>query len=114
MHISKNRIASARKQWALNQLELARLIGVSPTSICRIEKGERVPSLRVALRLELLFGMPPAELLPNAQMDAARRLTARAQRFSIEIEHKRGAATDRKRALLRDLASRLTRLAPDA
>lgn len=114
MHMSKNRIAAARKQWALSQLELSRLVGVSDASISRIEKGQRVPSLRLALRLELLFGIAPAELFPSLQYDGAKRLTGRAQTFSVDIEHRHGAAAERKRALLSELADRLTRLTADA
>ncbi|MDR0472175.1 MAG: helix-turn-helix domain-containing protein [Treponema sp.] len=51
------RLVTARKQTGLTQAGLARLAGISNTSVCKFETGERKPSLQsframaVALRV---------------------------------------------------------------
>ena len=57
------RLQTLRKQKGLSQEELARRIGTSQTQICRIERGERYPSLRFILRMCRTLRIPPNEVL---------------------------------------------------
>lgn len=58
-----NYVRTFRTRHALTQEELAQLVGQkSPTVISKIEHGERVPSLRVALALQVLFHQDPRQL----------------------------------------------------
>lgn len=57
------RLQTLRKQKGLSQEELARRIGTSQTQICRIERGERYPSLRCILRMCRALRIPPNDML---------------------------------------------------
>ncbi len=46
----------------LTQKQLAEIVSVSPKTILSIEKEEYSPSLMLAYRLSLVFGMPMEEL----------------------------------------------------
>ena len=59
-------LRSNRRRWGLTQTELAKLLGAKTGgAISRIERGERLPTLTVALGCEVLFGLGPAHLLPG-------------------------------------------------
>ena len=56
-----------RRRCGLNQTELGNLVGAnSGAVISRIESGERLPSLTIALGCQVLFGIAPAEMFPSA------------------------------------------------
>jgi len=59
-----NRLAKYRKQKGLSQTQLAKLIGVAQSTIAMIETGKIMPSLRTALRLSRILGVPVEELFP--------------------------------------------------
>lgn len=55
-----------RRRWGFTQVELAHLLGCkSGTVISRLEKGERRPSLKIALACYIIFDTPPHELFPG-------------------------------------------------
>ena len=47
-----------RATFGLQQAELAKRIGISPSQLCLIEKGRRQPSLRVIGSLASTMGIP--------------------------------------------------------
>lgn len=50
---------------------LARKLGVEPSTVTRIIRGERKPSVELVKRIESLTGIPRAELRPDIFGDAA-------------------------------------------
>lgn len=50
---------------------LARKLGVEPSTVTRIIRGERRPSVDLVKRIESLTGIPRAELRPDIFGDAA-------------------------------------------
>jgi transcriptional regulator with XRE-family HTH domain len=55
-----------RRRWGFTQKELARLLGCkSGTVVSRLEKGQRRPSLKIALACYIIFEAPPHELFPG-------------------------------------------------
>lgn len=59
------RLKEAREQANMTQYELAKAAGVSVAAICRYEKGERTPRLRVAKRIGRILGIPWPEVIDN-------------------------------------------------
>ena len=56
---NKNRLWLARKQSGLEQKQVARLLNYKTTDqISRYERGERLPSLTTALKLEIIYQAP--------------------------------------------------------
>lgn len=65
-----NIIRRAREQQGLTQKELAeRCGGISPVYISRIERGERVPRLKLCRLLAKALGLDETELLDTAHRD---------------------------------------------
>jgi DNA-binding XRE family transcriptional regulator len=55
-----NRIAPLRMAQNLRQRDLAALVGVDQSTMCRIERGELIPRLSVAFDICIVLGQPPA------------------------------------------------------
>jgi DNA-binding XRE family transcriptional regulator len=55
-----NRIAPLRMAQNLRQTDLADLVGVDQSTMCRIERGELVPRLDTAFDICIVLGQPPA------------------------------------------------------
>ena len=56
-----------RRNWGLTQKELAKLIGTaSSVQISRYENGKRAPKIEVALACQVIFGVPPSIMFPDA------------------------------------------------
>ena len=56
-------IEDARLQLDMQQIELARIMGVSKSTVCRWEKGERKPRYRKLRKLSVILQVPLDELL---------------------------------------------------
>ena len=70
-------LRTQRKQWALTQSELARLLGLkSAQHVSRLERGRRQPSVSVLLAVEIIFGEHPRDLFPKL-FDAIEERTVR-------------------------------------
>lgn len=57
------RLSSLRRMGGLSQNDLSRKVGLSQTQVCRIEQGERYPSLHYILRFCRALRLPPNEVL---------------------------------------------------
>ncbi len=61
-----NRLWQARHRAGLEQKQVARLLGhKNCDQISRYERGARLPSLRIALKLELIYHTPISNLFPE-------------------------------------------------
>ncbi len=59
------RIRWARERGQLSQLQLAQVLGVTPTAISYWEAGQRAPGVDEILRLADALGVQPSDLLPG-------------------------------------------------
>lgn len=63
---TNNRLWQARHKAGLEQKQVARLLGhKNCDQISRYERGVRMPNLRTALKLELIYGTPISSLFPE-------------------------------------------------
>src|SRR5713101_2328883 len=61
-----NRLWRQRRRVGLSQQRVADLVGYhTPSEISRFERGERLPSLVMALKLEIVYHTPVAFLFPD-------------------------------------------------
>lgn len=58
----QNRLHEERLKRNLSYGELAKLLGISERAVRYIEAGQRKPSLKTALKIERVLGIPPREL----------------------------------------------------
>lgn len=62
-----------RRAALMSQAELARLVGVHPITITRVERNQREPSLKLVLSIAQVFGTPITQLFqlhPDSPSDA--------------------------------------------
>lgn len=50
----------------LTQLQLSKILEISPEYVSRLENGNRYPSWDIQLKLEQFFGIPASKLLAKA------------------------------------------------
>ena len=63
---TNNRLWQARHKSGLEQKQVARILGhKNCDQISRYERGARMPGLRIALKLELIYGTPVSTLFPE-------------------------------------------------
>lgn len=63
---TNNRLWQARHKAGLEQKQVARLLGhKNCDQISRYERGVRMPGIRIALKLELIYGIPISNLFPE-------------------------------------------------
>lgn len=60
------RVRAARQSAGFSQMDLARRLGMSRTSITNLEQGHQRVALHVFLKLAAALGADPATLLPSA------------------------------------------------
>ncbi|EZP77571.1 repressor protein YorfE [Parageobacillus genomosp. 1] len=58
----RNKITYYRNKQGMTQAELARKLGISASYLNRIEKGTKTPSLRLAIRIAHVLGVPVEKL----------------------------------------------------
>lgn len=99
-HSTFNYVRTCRQRHALTAQELSKLVGQSSeTAISKIENGDRVPTLEVALALQVVFGLPPKALFPEFYEYVEDRVMRRARDLYEAIE----GATDNRSAAKREL-----------
>lgn len=89
MRVSKlvyDKIKELRKKNGWSQAELARRAKISPSAICQMEKGERLPSLIVVKKASDAFNVSIVELLDLSDSDKE-KIDILIQRSKKEDEH---------------------------
>jgi transcriptional regulator with XRE-family HTH domain len=102
----QNYVRSHRKRFGLTQDETAFLLGLNGgAKVSRYETFQGVPSLKTALALQALFGVPVAELFAGMYEQVEKETSKRArilQNQMKRVEENKGAS--RKAELLRAIA----------
>ena len=101
IHVSRN-----RRRWALNQEELAHLLGISQSVLSRCEKGESQPDASVALGLQVIFGFSPRALFPDFYRKIEEVVMMRAAAMDRTLASGRDGTTQVKRRLLKAMMLR--------
>lgn len=63
----RNNLKHLRESRNLSQGELAQALNISPSMVGMIERGERMPSLQLLLRITKFFNAPLSEIFDFAQ-----------------------------------------------
>lgn len=102
-----NYVLPLRKRWALTQKELAHLSGSEDRStVSRIERGERLPTMEFALALEVLFGDAPRSVFPHYYADIEDEVLAKASVLHEGFVHSTKPSEIRKSKLFERALSR--------
>jgi len=100
-------VRAHRKRLGLSQAELARLLGIKAgTTISRLEGLTRLPDLRTALAVEILFGVSIGNLFPKVFDEVEAKLLERANEFYDELQGNSSTLTKIKLDFLETLFER--------
>jgi len=101
-----NNLPGSRKRWALNQHELAHLVGVSISMVSRYERGALPPAARTVLAMEVVFGRSGRHLFPHEYAEIHDQVMRRAAKLERQLEGREDAVSLRKRQLFREMTKR--------
>lgn len=73
-------LLSLRKRSGLSQSDLALLLGISGSALCRSEGLSRRPTIELAVGAEVIFGHPMKEVFPAFYEEIEQAIVARARR----------------------------------
>ena len=96
---SFNYVRTHRERHALTVDELGHLTGHASSGITKIEGGDRMPSLAVALGLQVIFGLAPREMFPDYFGCIEEAVMRRAKALYDEIAEQTDRRSVAKRAL---------------
>ena len=103
----RNYVRLCRRASALTHEELARLIGQrSDSAISQYESGQRLPTLRAALALEVVFGKSPSFLFPGTYSAIEEEVMLRAAKVERALAEKNDRKSAAKRQHLNDMSKR--------
>src|SRR5258706_5732154 len=89
-----------RRVWGLTQPELAKLLGIkSQPYISRLEKGERAPTMESALACQVLFGLTPSVMFPQAYALVEEEVMRKVYHLYLGVNNTTSLSRLRKREL---------------
>lgn len=95
---------SLRKHGGLSQRDLSYLLHYQPGCLSKLESGKKSPVLRVALAYQVIFDVPPHELVPRKHAEIERTVRARAGTLADKLSSRQMTPTLTERiALLRSI-----------
>jgi len=102
-----NYVRTHRKRHALSPDDLAHLIRQDAASaISQYENGRRVPTLEVALALQVVFGMAPREMFPDFFAHIEEEVMCRGAKLYERLDGLSDRRSVARRELLDAMASR--------
>ena len=96
-----------RERWGLTQEELATLLGLSRSSLSRVEAGIGVPDLPTAFGLQVIFGKSAHRLFPGLYTDVEERVMRQGTRLDGLCTRLRTGAALLKQRLLSQMVGRV-------
>ena len=100
------RLRAQRRRWALSQLELADLLGISQAFLSRLEKAEKSPDAMLLFGCQAVLGLSPRALFPGLYHRAEEAVMRAAADLDRKIAHRKDAGALAKRRLLSAMAYR--------
>ena len=83
-HLLPSYLHTLRKQWGLSQPDLASLLGVTGSALCRFENLSRRPTAELLIATEVIFAHGAKDVFPAFYRDIERVIVDRAR-----AQHKR-------------------------
>ena len=87
-HLLPSYLHTLRKQWGLSQPDLASLLGITASALCRFENLSRRPTAELIIGAEVIFGHGAKEVFPalyrDIERDIVNRAKARHKRLDFE------------------------------
>jgi transcriptional regulator with XRE-family HTH domain len=104
-----NYLAQYRKKYALSQLELGDLLGLTDSPIAKYERGARRPPLVIILALEAVFGVPASNIFRDLYAEVLEGVISRAAELDRAVADKTDEASQKKLTLLSEIMGRAVR-----
>jgi transcriptional regulator with XRE-family HTH domain len=95
-----------RKQRGLSQPDLASLLGVTGSALCRFENLSRRPTAELVIAAEVIFGHGPKDVFPGFYRNIERTIVDRARAQHDRLESKTDPAARVKLRLLAEIIER--------
>ena len=113
MHISQSArpysLRLHRRRWALSQQELANLLSLSRTAICRLENETESTRLVTAFGLMVVFGIKTEVMQQSLYAQVEEAVMCNAAQLDESLRGKTDRKSLRKIELLSDMVKRATR-----
>lgn len=90
--ITDNKLWIARKCAGYSQKQVADLLGVSLSLISQYEKGRKLPSLGIGLKIEHIYGRPLSALYPKLYASNTEEVTAKRRSLPFLVREQEGAS----------------------
>lgn len=88
--VTDNKLWIARKCAGYTQKQVAELLGVSLSLISQYEKGGKLPSLPIGLKIEHIYGRPLAALYPKLYAATTEEVGAKLQSLPLLVRQQEG------------------------
>lgn len=93
-------LRTLRRNWGLTQKELASIIGtIRPMQVSNYENSKRAPKIEVALACQVIFGVPPSTMFPDAYALAEEEVMRNMYRMDQALQNTISLPDLRKREL---------------
>ena len=99
-------IRRKRREFALSELELADLLGLSEARVCRLEQREVNTRLRTAFGLQVIFAAEPRELFPRTFAEVEEAVMRRAAKLDETLREQTDPISIKKHRLLAAMVER--------
>ncbi len=112
-HLLPSYLQTLRKQWGLSQPDLASLLGVTGSALCRFENRSRHPSAELFVGAEVIFGHRAKDVFPRFYQDIERAIVDRARALFKKLERKTDKTSREKLRLLAEVIERASQTTLD-
>jgi transcriptional regulator with XRE-family HTH domain len=99
-------LLSLRKRSGLSQSELAMLLGIDGSALCKFENLSRRPTIELAVGAEVIFGHPMKGVFPAFYDEIERVVVERARRWRDRYKARPKPATGAKLRILDEIIAR--------
>jgi len=99
-------LLTLRKQSGLSQSDLAMLLGIDGSALCKFESFSRRPTIELAAGIEVIFGHPMKEVFPAFYGELERTIIERSRRQRDRYSARSKAAKGTKIRTLDEIIAR--------
>ena len=112
-HLLSSYLHTLRKQWGLSQPDLASLLGITASALCRFENLSRRPTAELIIGAEVIFGHGAKEVFPALYRDIERDIVNRAKARHKRLDSKTDPTTREQLRLLTEIIERASQATLD-
>lgn len=99
-------LSTLRKQRGLSQPDLAQLLDISASLLCKVESLSRRPTARVILPAEIVFGIPAREIFPGAYGEIEQAVGHRARMLLNQLNDRSDPVSVEKKRFIKEITAR--------